>query len=112
MLLDPDANHLFESNMDNRALNTDIATSVISPLRSYYRQPVTLSKKSIKRGQQQSCGVKGGPVIQPLYKGPGRKAGTLKDHHNEDLLERVRMMIDHLKDIYSKGQHAVSLDQA
>ena len=50
MLLDPDANHLFESNMDNRALNTDIATSVISPLRSYYRQPVALSKKSIKRG--------------------------------------------------------------
>ena len=42
--------NLFDPSTAERVLNTEITKNVISPLRSYYRQPVSLAKRSLKRG--------------------------------------------------------------
>ena len=37
-------------------MNTDVTTKdVVSPMRQYYRQPVNLAKKAVKRTAQQSA---------------------------------------------------------
>ena len=59
MLLQSDAKYLFDTSA-TRVLNKDITKSVVSPTRTYYRQPVILTKKSLKRSS-----LSGNKVLVP-----------------------------------------------